>query len=291
MFAIYINDMTEGVTSYMNMFADDAKLMRRMTKEDDCVSLNQDLDRINEWSCKWEMTFNTKKCSVLEFGKSSRRITGNYYLGDERLVKKTEERDLGVTITDKLAFGKHINRITGETYNLLRNIKAAFTYLSEEMVKKLITSMIRPRLEYAALLWSPKLKKEIRKLERLQRAATKLPETLRDQTYEERLERLGLTTLEKRRERGDLIALYRIQEGLEKLDRDDLVVRDRSVTRGNSKKLKKSVCRRDIKKYSFPYRSITAWNGLDEETVCARTIHEFKTKLDNTSYGDGTARA
>ncbi len=151
----------------------------------------------------------------------------------------------------------HINRITGETYNLLRNIKTAFTYIDEEMVKKLITSMIRPRLEYAALLWSPKLKKEIRKVERIQRAATKLPETLKDHTYEERLEKLGLTTLERRRERGDLTALYRMPEGLEKLDREDLVVCDRIETRGSSKKLKKSICRRDIKKYSFTYRSIT----------------------------------
>ncbi len=92
-------------------------------------------------------------------------------------------------ITDKLTFGKHINRITGETYKLLRNIKTAFTYLDEEMMKKLITSMIRPRLDYAPLVWSPKLKKDIRKLERIQRAATKLPETLREHTYEERLEK------------------------------------------------------------------------------------------------------
>ncbi len=42
---------------------------------------------------------------------------------------------------------------------------------------------------------------------------------LRDHTYEERLEKLELTTLERRREKGDLIALYRMQEGLEKLDR------------------------------------------------------------------------
>ncbi len=84
-------------------------------------------------------------------------------------MKKTEERDLGVTITDKLSFGKHINRISGKTHNLIRNIKAAFTYIDEEMVKKLIASMIRPRLEYAALVWSPNLKREIRTVERIQR--------------------------------------------------------------------------------------------------------------------------
>ncbi len=63
-------------------------------------------------------------------------------------------------------------------------------------MKKLITSMIRPRLEYTALVWSPNQKKDIRKLERIQRAATKLLETLRELTYEERLERLELETLE-----------------------------------------------------------------------------------------------
>ncbi len=110
---VYINDMTEDVTSYMNMLADDTKIMRKVANEEDCVALNQDLDRISDWSRKWEMIFNTKKCSVLDFGKSSRRTSGNYSLSNERIMKKTEEKDLGVTITDKLTFGNHMNRITG----------------------------------------------------------------------------------------------------------------------------------------------------------------------------------
>ncbi len=90
---------------------------------------------------------------------------------------------------------------------------------------------------------------------------------------------MDLTTLESRRERGDLIK-YRLQEGLENLDREDLVVHDDGGTRGNSKKLKKISYRRDVYKYSFPHRNVTTWNGLDEEIVCAKLIHEFKNKLD-----------
>ncbi len=134
-------------------------------------------------------------------------------------------------------------------------------------------------------MWSPNLKKDIRKLERIQIAATKLPETLRELTYEERLERLGLETLEQRRGKGDLIALYRIQERLEKLGREDLVECKGRETRGKSKKLKKSVCRRDVKKYSFTYRSIAVWNWL-KESVWAMTIHEFKAKLDLEHQGN-----
>ena len=85
--------------------------------------------------------------------------------------------------------------------------------------------------------------------------------------------------------------LFRIQKGMEMIDREHLMIRDVSDRRGHSKKLKKRACRRNFKKYSFPHRSITVWNELDGEIVCAKTIHEFKTKLDERIYRDGTARA
>ncbi len=53
--------MTEGVESYMNLFADNANIMRKVTNEEDCNALNQDLIKINEWSLRWNMEFNTKK--------------------------------------------------------------------------------------------------------------------------------------------------------------------------------------------------------------------------------------
>ena len=59
----------------------------------------------------------------------------------------------------------------------------AFSCLDADMMKKLISSMIRPRLEYAAIVWSLHTKKNIRKLERVQRAATKLVQELKDLTW------------------------------------------------------------------------------------------------------------
>ena len=58
MFLIYINDMTEGVSSYMSMFADDAKLLKRVRHKEDCEDLQRDLDRVYEWSQTWEMEFS-----------------------------------------------------------------------------------------------------------------------------------------------------------------------------------------------------------------------------------------
>ena len=78
---------------------------------------------------------------------------------------------------------RNINKITEDTYQLLRNIRA-LKYLDEEMIKILITPLIRPKLEYAAVIWSPHKEKDIRKIKRMQRAATKRAPCLRDLPYE-----------------------------------------------------------------------------------------------------------
>ena len=57
---------------------------------------------------------------------------------------------------------------------MLSNIRVAFHYMDKEMMNEIVTCMMWPRLEYAAVVWSPDMKKDIRKLERIQRTATKM---------------------------------------------------------------------------------------------------------------------
>ena len=59
--------------------------------------------------------------------------------------------------------------------------------------------MIRPKLEYAEVIWSPHKEKHVLKLERIQRIASKMLPELKDLTYEERLKEMHLTTLKERR--------------------------------------------------------------------------------------------
>ena len=69
MFLLCVNDMPIGINSYMNMFADDAKIMRKVKNLEDCNKLQEDLDKIYEWSVKWQMEFNISKCHVMKMGK------------------------------------------------------------------------------------------------------------------------------------------------------------------------------------------------------------------------------
>ena len=67
---------------------------------------------------------------------------------------------------------------------------------------------IRPRLEFCVQAWCPYLRKDIARIERVQRRATKLIKGLSDMSYSERLSRTGLISMEKRRVRCDLIQVF-----------------------------------------------------------------------------------
>ena len=150
------------------------------------------------------------------------------------------------------------------------------------IVKKVIESILRPKLEYAQVVWAPHLKKHVRKLERVQRAATKLVPGLQDMEYQERLRKLNLPSLEERRKRGDMIQLFKCLKEMDKIDRDDFLELDteRRVRGSHELKLRLPVCTTDIKKFSFPVRSLADWNNLPEEVVRARNIHRFKEMYD-----------
>ncbi|XP_063874161.1 uncharacterized protein LOC135107755 [Scylla paramamosain] len=109
-------------------------------------------------------------------------------------------------------------------------------------------------------------------------------------SYEERLEEMGLLTLQERRESRDLITMYKLVNNIERIDKNDLVpqMEGERQMMGHGKKIKMSGCLSNIKKYSFLYRTIEVWNDLKEEVVVANGVHIFKEKLDKYCYGDRT---
>ena len=74
-------------------------------------------------------------------------------------------------------------------------------------------------MEYAVQAWSPHLKKDIKTLEKVQRRAFNIVPELQGLSYERQLLDLGMTSLEERRRRGDLIEVFKIMHGYENLDR------------------------------------------------------------------------
>ena len=101
--------------------------MSKVENINECLMLQEDLDKIGEWSRTWQMEFNMKKCKVVEFGKSKRRVHFHHKMENFNLKKSQEEKDLGVTIMGRLTPNMHIDKITETVTNLLRKIKMAFS--------------------------------------------------------------------------------------------------------------------------------------------------------------------
>src|SRR5258706_15750989 len=117
-------------------------------------------------------------------------------------------------------------------------------------------------------------------LEKVQRRATRMIQECKGKTYAERLEIVGLTTLETRRLRADLLEVFKILNGYEGLDESTFFKRHESVTRGHMMKLYKERVKKDVLKFSFGNRVVDEWNKLPEEVVNAVSINSFKTKID-----------
>ena len=98
---------------------------------------------------RWFRNFESKKqkriCKNATKNSFSQLLGG--ILGENIIAIAKEEKDLGVVVQDNLSPDKHINRIFGDIFKILRNIWVAFHFLDKDMMRKIITTMVRPKLE------------------------------------------------------------------------------------------------------------------------------------------------
>jgi len=130
--------------------------------------------------------------------------------------------------------------------------------------------------------WAPPFKKDVKILECVQRRATKMVEGLEATSYEERLRTLGLSSLERRRMRGDLTALYSfLRRGRGDGGADLFSLGSGDRTRGHSSKLNEGRFRLDIRKHLFTEMVLKHWSRLPREVVNAPSLSVFERHLDN----------
>ena len=175
----------------------------------------------------------------------------------------------------------NVDKAAAKGNQMVGLIRRNFPYIDLDTCRTLYCSIVRPHLEYAIQSWYPYFQKDISELEKVQRRMTRLVPELKDLDYETRCERLGLTTLETRRQRGDLIETYKILNGMENIDHQIFFEYSDTQTQSNSRKLKKRGHWRTVARAnSFSVRTVNIWNALPEEVVCAPAISVFKQRLD-----------
>ena len=117
------------------------------------------------------------------------------------------------------------------------------------------TSLVRPHWKFAVQFWSPHLRRDVNKMERIQHRATKVIPELRNKTYPQRLADLKLISLKRRRLRCQLIGTSKYLNGFTKVSPEGLFDRDYDQrNRNNGQKLRVKLFRSSVAEHFFPIK-------------------------------------
>ncbi len=120
---------------------------------------------------------------------------------------------------------KHAELASNKANKILGMICRSFDFMDGPMLVQLSNSLVRPHLEYGKVVWSPINKKDVNLVENVQRRATKLVPSIKNLSYEERLEALKLPSLVYRRLYGDLIETFRCMHSIYNVE-NNLLTKD-----------------------------------------------------------------
>ena len=282
LFLLYVNDLPSTIQNIARLFADDTKVSMIYLREEECISLQDDLYALEDWAEKWQLRFHPSKCKTMHIGKPPGSHTYTMHAAGKKipLADVEEEKDLGVVIDSQLEFRKHVATTVSKAKKLAYLVTRNFKHLDSKSFCTLYKAFVRPVVEYASPVWSPQHRQEIERLESIQRQMTKRVRAVRKLPYTERLRELGLPTLQYRRERADMVQVYKVMHGIDDIDPRALFTLDTSAkTRGHTKKITKEHCKTTKRQSTFKFRVVNNWNSLPEEVVSAKSLNVFKSGL------------
>ena len=208
LFLIFINDLPTSInSSSILLFTDDAKSFRQISSHFDCSLLQDDLDRLHDWSHEWKLLFNIAKCIALQFSHGKPPVTPHppYSLNSQAIDTSDHHRDLGIIISDDLSWSAHYDHMCAQAYQMLGLIRRTFGSVSIVSArKKLYVSLVRSQVTYCSVIWRPHLIRDISMLETIQRHATKFILSNYSSDYKSRLVSLHLLPLMMQLEIYDL---------------------------------------------------------------------------------------
>jgi hypothetical protein len=283
LFILYINDITEVLkNAAIKIFADDSKLILAIESEEDRRKLIEDLNAVLKWAEDNRMELNDTKFMLLQHGKND-NLKQPYRINENVVLEQSQyAKDLGILVDSELKFSQHIATCTTSASQVAGWALRVFDSRSKEVLLVLYKALIRPKLEYGCMVFNPQQIGEISKLESVQRTFTHKIENMDTLNYWERLQTLGLYSLQRRRERFICVQMYKIYRNLipNNLQLEFYETSRHGPMCKRRKLVAKSARVNSLRCNSFSNVGAKLFNILPKQLKDSQTKDSFKRKLD-----------
>ena len=229
LFLLFINDLPCSIDSVVKLYADDVLLYRSINDPSDHHALQNDLNKLADWSTIWQMPFNLTKCEHYS------PFVCHYRLNDCVIQRVQSAKYLGLTISGNLSWSTHISGIIGRANSALAR---SFGQCTQDVKIKCYQTYIRPICEYAAVIWSPHLHTNIHQIEMIQRKAARFvfSNYSRYSSVAAMLNQLDWQSLERRRNDSILVMFHKIINQYVDIPCDHILHKVPSITCSSNKK-------------------------------------------------------
>jgi hypothetical protein len=160
--------------AYLQMIACYQILYFAISTKDDCKRLQQDLDKMVNWTKTWQMIFNPLKCYVLKITKKKKKtVDFDCNINGQTLETVTSNPYLGAELTNTMSWDKQVQKVVAKGNKALGFVHRNVGSCPEEVKKQAYLALVRPHLEYASSAWDPHLQTHIQQIEMVQRRAAR----------------------------------------------------------------------------------------------------------------------
>jgi hypothetical protein len=190
---------------------------------------------------------------------------------------------LGVQLHGSLAWGSHVERVTGKANQMVGFPRRTLRYCPRKLKETAYITLVRSKLDYCSPIWDPHFEKDIKAVEAVQRRAARFVfhDYGRYSSVTSMLDELQWPTLAHRRRTARLTLLFKIVNSLVAVPLDDYLRSGSTRTRGaNTQKFMNIGARTDTYKYAFFPRTVRDWNSLPFTPDATASAKAFRLRVD-----------
>lgn len=171
LFLLFVDDLSlKFEHSIPLLYADDLKVFRKISTDNDRLLLQKDLNALGDWCISNRLPLNVGKCKVITYTRKTVPLLTKYELEGQTLEKVDVIRDLGLFVDTELAYTTHVQTITNKAKrNLGLILRQAKCFHDSMALKVLYYSLVRSHTDLSCLFLNLSANSVLKTIERVQK--------------------------------------------------------------------------------------------------------------------------